>query len=115
MREADLLVIEDRASLAVDHVDDPVVAAKYAKQAAEKDVPQLVAALRAAGPSDLGEALRTILVDRILEEAKASRLSDGDKRRVQFAPGVNVHSLTVTAIHNERRVFVDVRLVVSDD
>lgn len=116
--ETELLEIQERASLALDAIEDEAVRDRYARRAAEQDVPKLVMALRAAyaeggGGGDLGLLLRNALKARIVKES--GQLRDADKRIVTLAEDVKIHSMGVSAMAGEGRVFVDVRLAVGDE
>ncbi len=116
--ETELSEIEERASLAADAMDDPEVQARYAKRAAEVDVPKLAKSLRTAyaeggGGGDLGLLLRNALKARILKES--GQLNDANKRIVTLAADVKIHSMAVSAMAGEGRIFVDVRLAVGDE
>jgi hypothetical protein len=116
--ETELLEIQERASLALDAIEDEAVRDRYARRAAEQDVPKLVMALRTAyaeggGGGDLGLLLRNALKARIVKES--GQLRDADKRIVTLAEDVRIHSMGVSAMAGEGRVFVDVRLAVGDE
>lgn len=117
VNETTMTEMEDRASLAADALGDPEVVARYAKRAAEVDVPELLRALRklyadGGGGGDLGLMLRDTLKARILKESLT--LDDANRRIVSMADDVVIHSMTVSAIRGEGRVIVDIRLMVGD-
>lgn len=90
----------------------------YAQLAAD-DVVQLVRLLRgsrtASSHDDLGIALRNALRSRILAEAKSRGSRDGAGSRdpeTVIQQGVKVLSMTVTS--TDKRIVVDLRLVVGE-
>ena len=117
VNETEIAEIEQRAELAADALGDPELEKKYAKRAAEVDVPKLVEGLRAAyaaggGGGDLGLMMRNAVKARIL--AGAAMLNDEDRRIATLADDVQIHSMNVTSVRGEGRVIIDFRLMVGD-
>lgn len=117
MGETAILEIEQRADLASRELDDPEVCEKYAKKAAADDVPELVSALREAystsgGGGDLGLMMRNAVKSRVVQES--NQLRPDDKRIVTLCDDVTIHSMTVSSIKGQGRVFIDFRLAVGD-
>ncbi len=116
LNETELLELQERASLALDSIDDPEVQRRYAAKASEHDVPKLIEALReayrdAGGGGDFGLMLRNALKSRIMEKP----MVDEDRRIATLCDDVKLHSLNVAAIRGEGRVVVDVRLMIGDE
>ncbi len=115
LREAEIAEMEERAKVAADALGDPAVRMAYAERASEHDIPALIAALREAynaggGGGDFGLMLRDALKSRILSQA----MGPEEKQLVELNDDVKVHSLAVSAVSGDGRVYVDVRLLVGD-
>ena len=115
LREAEIAEMEERAKVAGDAGDDPVTLRAYAVQACGHDVPALIGALREAyndggGGGDFGLMLREALKSRIVSRAMGPEA----KQVVELKEDVEVHSLAVSAVSGDGRVYVDVRLLVGD-
>lgn len=115
MREAEIAEMEERATAAAEFLDDPAAVKSYAVQAARVDVPALIKALRdsynaGGGGGDFGHMLREALKSRIVSQA----MGPEEKQVVELNDDVKVHSLAVSALSGDGRVYVDVRLLVGD-
>ncbi len=115
LREAEIAEMEERATAAASLPNDPAVWKSYAIQAARLDVPALIKALRdsynaGGGGGDFGHMLREALKSRIVSQA----MGPEEKQVVELNDDVKVHSLAVSALSGDGRVYVDVRLLVGD-
>ncbi len=115
LREAEIAEMEERATAAAEFLDDPAAVKSYAVQAARVDVPALIKALRdsynaGGGGGDFGHMLREALKSRIVSQA----MGPEEKQVVELNDDVKVHSLAVSALSGDGRVYVDVRLLVGD-
>lgn len=115
LREAEIAEMEERATAAAEFLDDPAAVKSYAVQAATVDVPALIKALRdsynaGGGGGDFGHMLREALKSRIVSQA----MGPEEKQVVELNDDVKVHSLAVSALSGDGRVYVDVRLLVGD-
>ena len=115
MREAEIAEMEERATAAAEFLEDPAAVKSYAVQAARVDVPALIKALRdsynaGGGGGDFGHMLREALKSRIVSQA----MGPEEKQVVELNDDVKVHSLAVSALSRDGRVYVDVRLLVGD-
>ena len=113
LREAEIAEMEERATAAAEFLDDPAAVKSYAVQAARVDVPALIKALRdsynaGGGGGDFGHMLREALKSRIVSQA----MGPEEKQVVELNDDVKVHSLAVSALSGDGRVYVDVRLLV---
>ena len=113
LREAEIAEMEERATAAASLSNDPAVWKSYAVQAATVDVPALIKALRdsynaGGGGGDFGHMLREALKSRIVSQA----MGPEEKQVVELNDDVKVHSLAVSALSGDGRVYVDVRLLV---
>lgn len=118
LREAEITEMEERAKTTeASQVEqaDLAIAHSYAVQASTHDVPALIGALREAyndggGGGDFGLMLREALKSRIVSRA----MGPDEKQIVELNDDVQVHSLAVSAVSGDGRVYVDVRLLVGD-
>ena len=118
LNETAVIEIEERASLALDALDDPEVSRDYARHAAKTDVPLLLEALRTSynsggGGGDFGLLLRNALRSRIVRESM--QLQEDGKRLAELCDDVTILSVGVHSVKGHGHVVIDVRLTVGDE
>ena len=113
LREAEIAEMEERATVTAQGLGDLAQDSSYAARASQHDVPALIKALRdsynaGGGGGDFGHMLREALKSRIVSQA----MGPEEKQVVELNDDVKVHSLAVSALSGDGRVYVDVRLLV---
>lgn len=118
LSEVEIIDVEARAEMVSDSKDE-ALKLRYAEKAAKEDVPNLIETIRAyaagqGGGAGFGLWLREALATRLDGALIQSGLRSEEQRIAKFADDIRVHSITVSSVAGEGRVWLDVRLAIGD-